>query len=57
MAGGNDMPQISHRERLLSPQKGKEDKMALPDYGEGMTSCNREREVTRQKLWPKENQP
>lgn len=36
-----------HRRRLLSPRKGQEEKMTLPDYGEGITSYNREREVTR----------
>lgn len=52
MAGGNDMPQTGHRGRLLPLWKGQGEKMILPDYGEN--SHNSEREVSRQKLEPKE---
>lgn len=56
MAEGSDVPGTSHGGRLLRPWKEQEQKMALPDYVRAIPNCNSGRRVTRQKLWPKENQ-
>ena len=56
MAESSDVPGTSQRGKLLPPWKGQEHKMTLSDYVRAISNCNDGRGVTRQKLWPKENQ-